>query len=148
MESPLDLKDRETNYVKLKELDNKTAWVRTKNNIVYEVDINLMFDPEVVVALLSKYGKPVRKVGEIKKVECQNKLGAKFDRVEGVRTEYWKAKDGIQAALVHKAYDCAEQSYVSYLIYHQKTKDEVDAEQQREKLKQIGDKIDKVNKGI
>ncbi len=144
----LDLRRGETNYVQLKELDNKRAWVRIKDDVVYEVEINLMFEPEIVAALISKYGKPTRKVGEIKKVTCQNKLGAKFERVEGTRTEYWKAKDGIQAALVHKAYDCAEQSYVSYLIYHQKIRNEIELDEQKNKIKQFGDKVEKINKGI
>lgn len=134
--------------VDLKELDNKTAYVYTKDGVVYQVEVGLMFEPEILVALVSKYGKPVKKVGEIKKVVCQNKLGGKFDRIEGSIVEYWKPKEGVQATLVHTASECAESVYTKYIIYHEKTKNEVDKLNREERLKNIGNKVDKINKGI
>jgi hypothetical protein len=145
---PTKITNDNFHIVDLKGLNDKMAFVKSKNGIVYEVEISLMFDPEVVVALVSKYGKPSRKIGEIKKVVCQNKLGAKFDRVEGRMVEYWRMKDGIQAALVHKANKCDENSYMNYLIYHEKIKTEVDAIEENERAKQFGNKVEKINKGI
>ncbi len=134
--------------VGLKGLDNKMAYISSRNSIVYEVDINLMFESEILDALISKYGKPIRKTGEIKKVVCQNKLGGNFDRVEGEMIEYWREKDGIQATIVHRAGTCAEESFASYVIYDKKIKSEVEQEIILERLKKFGDKIEKINKGI
>ncbi len=145
---PIKIDNNNYHIVKLKELNNEMATVFNKEGVVYKVEIDLMSNLEMAVALTSKYGKPTKKVGEIKKVTCQNKLGGKFERVEGKMVEYWRPKGGVQAALVHTAYQCGTRIYSLYTIYHEKTQTQIDYLNRQEEFKNFSDKIDKINKGI
>lgn len=145
---PQKIKNDDFQIVNLKGLDNKMAFINSRESIVYEVEVSLLFESEMLIALISKYGKPVRKTGEIKKVICQNKLGGSFNRVEGEMIEYWREKDGIQATIVHNAGECAKETYISYNIYDKKIKSIVEGERNLEKLKKLDNKIEQINKGI
>ena len=146
---PLKDNDEDSYIVHLKELDNESATVYHKDGFVYKVEIDLMFkSSEIAIALTSKYGRPSKKIGQIKKVTCQNKLGGRFDRIEGKMVEYWRPKGGVQAALVHTAYPCGSTIYSLYTIYHEKTQSQIDYMSRQEEVKNFSNKIEKINKGI
>jgi hypothetical protein len=136
----------ETHMVSLKSLDNILAFITSHDEIVYEVSIVL--DLELSVSLNKKYGKPRRSTGEIKKIVCRNGFGAKFDRLNGERREFWNPKEGVQAVLVHTARGCAEDIYSEYIIYNIAMKKKVESARNLETIKEIESKINKLNKGI
>jgi hypothetical protein len=105
-----------TSFVRIKALD-KSALVKTKNGVVYWLNIFTKADDDLLKVLNSKYGKPQKVVGEISKVICQNKFGAREERVEGVRFEFWPSKDGVQALIEWRAGECDYSATPSYTLY-------------------------------
>jgi hypothetical protein len=130
----------------LKQLDGLSVSVKLHNDIVYEVSVSVDFSPGVALrqALIEKYGQPGIKVGDIRTVTCQNKLGASFQRLEGKEELRWPVKDGVQGAFETRAEEC--DAYVSreYVLRHVATAKAVElaaferrrkeAEEQKRKL--------------
>ena len=147
VENPNEVENKnDTHRVSLKALDNTRALISSYNEIIYEISIDL--DLEISVSLITKYGKPRRTVGEIKKVVCRNGFGAKFDRLNGERREFWNQKEGVQAVLVHTARGCAEDINSEYIIYNLAIKKKLESARNMESIKEIESKINKLNKGI
>jgi hypothetical protein len=147
VEDPNEVENKnDTHNVSLKSLDNTRAFITSHNEIVYEISIEL--DLELSVSLIQKYGKPRRSTGEIKKIVCRNGFGAKFDRLNGERREFWNQKEGIQAVLLHTARGCAEYITSEYVIYNLAMKKKVESARNLESIKEIESKINKLNKGI
>jgi hypothetical protein len=130
--------------LKLKQLDGESIRVNFHNDIVYKVKVNLDFSTELKQALIEKYGQPRIKVGGIRTVTCQNKLGASFERLDGEEELLWPVKDGVQGAIRRWAGDCAEYTRQDYWLQHVATVKAVEsakleharkrAEEKRQKL--------------
>lgn len=132
------------NYVKITALDGRSATVEVLNGVVYRVRTYIIFDNTLLDALIAKYGKPTEIIGSIDKVVCENKLGGKFDRVQGVRRELWPQKDGVQAEVELYAGECSQSATSSYIINHLQTIEEIKRKVREEEDKIKSDKINKV----
>jgi hypothetical protein len=132
--------------LKLKQPEGKSITVDFHNDIVYVVKVDLDFSSELKQALIQKYGQPRIKVGGIRTVTCQNKLGASFERLAGEEELRWPVKDGVQGAIRRWAGDCAEYTYQDYWLRHVTTVKEVkraeierDRKAAEEKRQKLGD---------
>lgn len=143
-----NLEDSDFHLVELKNLDGTMAFVKSSNGVVYNVEVHLFSDSEMLAALLSKYGKPVKKSGAIKRVKCGNKLGATFDRVEGEVREYWRPNDGIQAYLIHRALQCAESLHTTYVIENIQTARTKELEETTSRIQETVNKVNKMKEGL
>jgi hypothetical protein len=76
------------------------------------------FLPDLKQALIEKYGQPNIRVGAIRSVNCQNKFGASFKRLEGKERLLWQVKDGVQGEIERDAGDCSEEISESYVLRH------------------------------
>lgn len=54
-----------------------------QGDVMYALEVSFIYSPELKRALIEKYGLPKIKVGEIRTVTCQNKLGGSFLRLDG-----------------------------------------------------------------
>lgn len=131
------------NSVKIPTLNGRSASVDVLNGVVYRVKTYIIFNNTLLDALTEKYGKPSEIIGSIDKVVCENKIGGKFERVQGVRRELWPQKDGVQAEIEWHAGECANSAIPSYIINHVQTIEEI-RKRVREKEEKI--KMDKINK--
>ena len=133
--------------LELKQPDGVSIDVKFHNDIVYEVGVSFDLSPELKQALIEKYGQPRIKVGGIRTVTCQNKLGASFERLDGEEELQWPVKDGVQGAFVRWAPGaCAEYTRQDYRLRHVATVKAVESaklEQARkaseEKRQKLGD---------
>lgn len=136
--------NKDTSMVSLKQPENTIVNVRLRNNIVYEVSTDAD-SHQLEPALILKYGQPQIKIGEITSVNCQNKFGASFKRMEGKRRLLWPVKDGVQGELESNARgSCSSTVLNTYVLRHFATfkavedesieKARREVEQQRRKL--------------
>lgn len=130
------------NYVslKLKQPEGARASVILQNDVVYEVKVGLDLQPELKSALIEKYGQPKIKVGTIRKVTCQNKLGGSFVRLDGAEELRWPAKGGVQGAIYRLAGVCAEYFYENYLLRHVATVNAIEKKEALQKSKEAEEK--------
>ncbi|MDH0427952.1 hypothetical protein [Stutzerimonas stutzeri] len=139
-----------SNYhiVELKELNNGMAFIKSKDSTVYKVELPVSYNPEIVVALIEKYGAPKIKNGGINEVTCQNGLGASFQRLEGMEDLLWKPNAGTQAYLHKWAKDCGEEVNQTYIIEHIETVKALDLAERAERVKVMSNKVDKAKAGL
>lgn len=105
--------DREE--VLLKQPEGEVAVVQFKNNVVFRVSTTLT--PGLKEALYEKYGRPQTITGNLRTVNCRNKLGASFERFQGFENSLWPVKDGVQGKITRiAAFDCAETLYTFYAL--------------------------------
>lgn len=132
--------------VKLKCLDKKEAKAYIKNDVVYKVEIFLNQhnpkDQAINLALIEKYGKPTIRQGAIKKITCQNKLGASFLRFDGEERLSWKPSGGIQAYFQYFA-SCSEDIYQQYVIENSEMVQRLESEKRTKEFKELSDKAQK-----
>ena len=138
-------------FVNLRCLNNKSAILNISNHVVYKVDISVNYDPEIVVALVKKYGKPEVKKGAIKIITCQSWLGASVQGYGGREQILWKPSNGIQAYIERAAYGCAqdiENLDLNYVVEHIETVQAMEATQAAQRDKAASDRVDKVKGGL
>lgn len=145
---PQKIDNADFQIVNLIGLDKKMAYTYSKNGVIYRVEFPLSFEQEIKLALISKYGNPKRKQGSIKKVTCQNRLGASFERFEGEERIFWEPKTGIQAYLQRSAHDCASDIYEKYIIEHIQTAKSIEAEKAAERTKKLLDNVNKAKDNL
>lgn len=104
--------------MELKQPEGVDASFRLRNDVVYEVNVDIFFKDELTQALIEKYGAPGIKVGGIRKVTCKNNFGASFERLSGKEELRWKVKDGVQGAIERLAGDCGQLVIQSYILRH------------------------------
>lgn len=134
--------------VELKKLNNGMAFIRSKDSIIYKVELPVSYNPEIVVALIEKYGTPKTKKGGINEVTCKNGFGASFQRLEGMEDLLWEANAGTQAYLHKWAKDCGENVNQYYIIEHIETVEALNLAEGAERAKVMSNKVDKAKAGL
>lgn len=138
------------NYTRIRSMNRRSATLMILNGVVYKVDISLAYEDNAnfIDALIEKYGRPGNVLGSIDKVICQNKMGAKFERYQGLKREMWPENSGVQALIQWRADECDYSASPSYILYHSKTVNEMELKKNQEDARIRDEKMNKIKEAL
>lgn len=122
-----------------------TTEIRFYKNQLISISITGV-NTEFAKLLVGKYGEPV-KSGEIKKIVCQNKFGAKYLEYDGIRHLKWKTNKSIQGTYTEMVF-CGDYKPNSsgYTVSHIMYSDVVRVEENRiSKIKEKEELIERLS---